>query len=180
MQRIEIIEFPFSFVDDLDLIRAEPQRYKLRDNNLKQKFGTKLYGQEMFNLLLEAFDQVVEYPFQMKIAKNRFFELLDEELDDWLKAYFVKEEDTVGGKKTAIFLKDVHRNFKAFSGTKMLWGAGFVNAVIRFFGKKADGNNYGYYRSHNDHMLSGYVYKDVAVVAAVTATSVTEDEGTDM
>jgi len=40
----------------------------LRDNNLKQKFGTKLYGQEMFNLLLE-------YPFQMKIAKNRFFDL---------------------------------------------------------------------------------------------------------
>jgi hypothetical protein len=47
----------------------------LRDNNLKQKFGTKLYGQEMFNLLLEAFDQVLKYPFQMKIAKNRFFEL---------------------------------------------------------------------------------------------------------
>ena len=102
--------------DDLDLIRAEPHRFKLRNNNLKQKFGTKLYGQEMFNLLLEAFDQVLEYPFQMKIAKNSFFELLDDELDDWLKAYFVKEEDVVGGK--------------ALSGTKLPWGAGFVNAVL--------------------------------------------------
>lgn len=48
MQRVEIIEFPFSFVDDLDLIASEPEKYKLRSNDIKAKFRTALYGQVIF------------------------------------------------------------------------------------------------------------------------------------
>ena len=43
-ERVEILEFPFSYVDDDDLMESSPEKYKKRQNNVKTLFQTPVYG----------------------------------------------------------------------------------------------------------------------------------------
>jgi len=51
-ERIVIIQFPYSFIDDEAKIKEEPNIYKPIDRSIKQKFETKEYRRAMIDILI--------------------------------------------------------------------------------------------------------------------------------
>jgi hypothetical protein len=173
-ERIEILEFPFSYVDDDELVESSPEKYKKRQNNIKTMFQTPVYGFAMFQLLLSYVPMVlgidVAYPFNVKMAKLRFFDAVGDELGNWFKANYCLEDVSEGAVLSVLNLKDVMVHFKEFAGSKTAVGA-FNNAIIRMCGKRVDGSA-GYFINRNDHMLQGYVRIVDAVADVVAETEV--------
>jgi hypothetical protein len=83
-ERIEILEFPFSYVEDDNLIESNPESFKKRQNNIKAMFHTPVYGYAMFQLLLSQVPMVlrtdIAYLFKVKMAKLHFFDTVGDEL----------------------------------------------------------------------------------------------------
>lgn len=68
LDRIRVIDFPYTFVNDTDpLLKENPSKYKLRDNSLKDKFKTPLYKSAM---IIELFDWYKKYKIEFKITDN--------------------------------------------------------------------------------------------------------------
>ena len=54
-ERIEIHKLPYSFTDNEELLRSNPEKYKAIDRSIKVKFSTDEYRHVMLNLMLEYF-----------------------------------------------------------------------------------------------------------------------------
>jgi hypothetical protein len=141
-ERIEILEFPFSYVDYDDLNDSNPERFKKR----KAMFHTPVYGYAMFQLLLSQVPMVlgtdIAYPFKVKMAKLRFFDAVGDELGKWFEAYYYLEDVVEGRELTVLNLKVV-----------MLTAVGaFNHAIIRMCSKLVDGSA-GYFSNDNMFLL---------------------------
>lgn len=187
-ERIEIVEFPFSFVDDDVLIASNPAKFKKRNNDVKLQFQTPVYGYAFFQMLLEyvplKFGSDITYPFKVKMAKLRFFDAAGDELVTWFGVNYALVVSTDGVPSPVLNLKTVLAHFKSFAGSKISVST-FNAAIIRMCGKRVDGSN-GYYVNRNDHMLQGYVRKDgdastaPALAASAPATVDVSAEADDM
>jgi hypothetical protein len=149
-ERIEIIEFPYSFVDDEYMIETNPDKYKKRNKEVK----SPVYGYAFFLLLLTfvslKLGSDVVYSFKVKLAKLRFFDAVGDELADWFRIGTGQRGRGIAYHQLKIILNQ----FKLFASSKMSIPA-FIAAIIRICGKRVDGGA-GYYVNRSDHMLQGY------------------------
>lgn len=60
MKRIIIVELPFTFTDDDEEIRSNPNKFKKRDDNLKTLFATPLYRHAFLKILLQHFPMYLQ------------------------------------------------------------------------------------------------------------------------
>ena len=107
-ERIVIIQFPYSFIDDEAKIKEEPNIYKPIDRSIKQKFETKEYRRAMIDLLFEHYklytSEGLIIPESVKGYTNSYFGT--QSILDWfLKSY--KEND-----KSKISLDEIQSDYK--------------------------------------------------------------------
>ena len=76
-ERIVIIEFPYSFVNDADLINKEPHIYKPIDTKIKAKFETDEYRKVMVDMMFEYYAKYLteglSMPESVKSYTNSYF-----------------------------------------------------------------------------------------------------------
>lgn len=67
--RINIINFPYTFTDDENLLKQDPETYKMKDRTLKDKFNTTVYKNAFIQILFEYYK---EYQKHYDNKKNPF------------------------------------------------------------------------------------------------------------
>jgi len=107
-ERIVIIQFPYSFIDDEAKIKEEPNIYKPIDRSIKQKFETKEYRRAMIDILFEHYklytSEGLTIPESVKGYTNSYFGT--QSILDWfLKSYKVND-------KSKISLDEIQNDYK--------------------------------------------------------------------
>ena len=82
--RIIVIEFPYTFTDDVECIAQNPQKYKLKDPNLKHVFKQPVYRKAMFEIMFENYQkEVIIVPESVKQYTKSYFE--EESVVSWVR-----------------------------------------------------------------------------------------------
>jgi hypothetical protein len=79
-ERIAVINFPYIFTDNQELIDAEPAKYKKKDNSLKEKFRGDIYKVALTNILFKYYKEYVAdftIPPSIKAYTNTYFNSVD-------------------------------------------------------------------------------------------------------
>ena len=93
-ERIVIINFPFSFVDDEEKIAQEPNVFKLIDRTIKQKFETDNYRRVMIDILFEYYklyqSEGLIIPQSVKSFTNNYFGT--QSILGWFKTTYIEND----------------------------------------------------------------------------------------
>ena len=82
--RIIVIEFPYTFTDDVECIAQNPQKYKLKDPNLKHVFKQPVYRKAMFEIMFENYQkEAIIVPESVKQHTKSYFE--EESVVSWVR-----------------------------------------------------------------------------------------------
>jgi phage/plasmid-associated DNA primase len=160
--RIQIIEFPYSFVSDEALIQAEPFKYKRQNAQLKSLFQTSRYRDAFVRLLLEQCKQPrVPVPQEVEDYKLKYFEENDE-----VRKYFTATFEALPVEGNTDFTKmdrfdlnelktssNVNRNFKQFRSEMAL--------IAGSRDRDNSKTSRGIYQNRNNWFLQGYRYKNI-------------------
>merc|ERR1711991_318067 len=94
-RRIIVIEFPYSFTDDLAKINKDPEKFKKKDTTLKQLFKTNEYRRAMIEILMENYnDEAIEIPISVKKYTQSYFD--EESISAWvLQNYRLATEEEI-------------------------------------------------------------------------------------
>ena len=158
-ERIEIVQFPFSFVTDRIKVRDEPHKYKLQDPNLKTLFSQDRYRNAFIRMLLQMYGQKSARPAEINQYRQAYF---DE--NDIVKKWFFDtyEPMELSGqtdftKLNRFHLKDMFTdsNIKGRSFDQFRKELSIVAGVRSTEHRKT---TRGVFRNGNNFMLQGYRY----------------------
>jgi phage/plasmid-associated DNA primase len=115
-QRIVIHEFPNTFTDDLDLIKSDPSKYKMKDIGLKEKLHTEVFRIAFTNLLFEYYRLYkVEYviPQSVKDFTQSYF------AEQSIKSFIQKYYEPSFALKTSIALETIKQEYMTLTDKKV-------------------------------------------------------------
>ena len=94
-ERIVIIELPYSFVDNKDLIEKEPHIYKPIDRNIKTKFETEEYRRVMIDIMFEYYGKYLKdglvIPNTVQDYTNSYFGT--QNIMSWFNATYIPSNE---------------------------------------------------------------------------------------
>ena len=93
-ERIVVVEFPYTFTDDEELLLKEPLKYKVKDISLKSKFSTPLYRTAMINILFKNYKEYKKsfvIPDSVKKYTNSYF--AGQSIKSWIDENCDKNSD---------------------------------------------------------------------------------------
>jgi phage/plasmid-associated DNA primase len=157
-ERIEIIQFPFSFVTDLTKVRLEPQKYKLQNSELKSLFAEDRFRNAFIRILMRLYGEVVETPPEVISYRQAYF---DE--NDIVKSWFESTFSPLPGGLTTDF-SNIKFNLKHLFQESDIKGRSFdqfKKEITHLAGKRSTTNRKGtrgVYQNGNDIMLQGYQF----------------------
>jgi phage/plasmid-associated DNA primase len=115
-QRIVIHEFPNTFTDDLDLIKSDPSKYKMKDIGLKEKLHTEVFRIAFTNLLFEYYRLYkVEYviPQSVKDFTQSYF------AEQSIKSFIQKYYEPSFALKASIALETIKQEYMTLTDKKV-------------------------------------------------------------
>jgi phage/plasmid-associated DNA primase len=114
-QRIEVVKFPFSFVEDAALIAQEPGKYKPVDSSIKARFEKPEYRKAFVEMLLEYHkiyrEEGIVTPASVREFKKQYFEDADK-VKVWLQTTVREHEDVDYRDKYNMGLKPLYNTFR--------------------------------------------------------------------
>ena len=94
MQRVVIIDLPFSFVDDDALIASDPSKYRKRDNTVKHRFETDdKYKYALLDVLFRVFAKAIPKFINGKFLENQG---TPQKVRESITSYFGQFDTTAG------------------------------------------------------------------------------------
>jgi phage/plasmid-associated DNA primase len=110
-ERIVVMDFPYTFTDDKELILKDSMKYKEKDIGLKSKFSTNLYRVAMINVLFKNYTEYKKsfiIPDSVKKYTNTYF--AGQSLKSWIDENCDESDD---GR---IDLESIKQLFKGDTG----------------------------------------------------------------
>jgi phage/plasmid-associated DNA primase len=115
-QRIEVVKFPFSFVEDTALIAQEPEKYKPVDSSIKARFEKPEYRKAFIEMLLEYHkiyrEEGIVTPASVNEFKRMYFEDADK-VKMWLQTTVREHEKVEHRDKYSMGLQSLYQTFRA-------------------------------------------------------------------
>jgi hypothetical protein len=183
-QRLVIVELPFSFVEESDIPRDGPSRFRLRDNTVKARFESdpackyallsilfKKFAQLTEKFLNGTFMDGVETPQRVRDSGRAYFDQFNPTsgINGWLS-------DNVDKCHTAtdsppLDVHQLHCDFTTETSRTVTQKA-FVALVTTKFGKRSTvralrSTSFGCFSRDNSSLLQGYKRKEVLQPAAL-------------
>jgi hypothetical protein len=163
-QRIEIVRFPFSFVEDAALIAQEPEKYKLVDSSIKARFAKPEYRKAFIMMLLEYHkiyrEEGIVTPASVGEFKRRYFEDADK-VGTWIRATICEHKDVDYRERFSMGLGPLYATFK--NGGNYVTVKQFKDDVANLLGTRDPNNKKGtrgVYSSSGYSFLQGYTLND--------------------
>lgn len=164
-ERVVIIPFPFSFVDDAELIKKDPKLYKKRDNKVKDMMDDPEMKLAFIRLLLDNYknykkDGLVE-PVVIKQEKQKYFKESDV-LGKWFESNI--EPDTEDPKRQLNVKDDLLRTFWSVNANSTIKQKNMIEWIELNYGKRSqDKQGAGIYKNGGVYLLQGFRFKDQVV-----------------
>jgi phage/plasmid-associated DNA primase len=180
-ERVVIIPFPFSFVDDDELIKTNPKIYKKRKNEMKDMMDDPEMKLAFIRLLLENYKVyktkgLVEPPI-VKQGKLAYFKESDI-VGRWFAANIEPDEED----PTALLSvkEDLLRAFWAVNANSHINQKNMIEKVIETYGKRQGKDGKGYYKSGaSGFFLQGYKFVEKTVEVEEIVEEEVEEEDMD-
>ena len=158
-ERVVIIPFPFSFVDDADLIAENPKIYKKRDNAVKDMMEDPEMKLAFIRLLLENYKNykqkgLVE-PSVVKQEKQKYFKESDV-LGKWFDANI--ERDEINPRALLNIKEDLLKAFWSVNANSHIKQKNMIDYITEKYGKRQGKDGLGYYSNGAIQWLQGYKF----------------------
>jgi len=158
-ERVVIIPFPFSFVDDDELIKENSKIYKKRNNKIKDMMDDTEMKLAFIRLLLENYKNykakgLVE-PSLVKQEKQKYFKESDI-VGQWFASNI--EPDTVDKKAVLNVKEDLLKAFWSVNANSHIKLQGMIDWITENYGKRQGKDGTGYYKNGGSHLLQGYKF----------------------
>jgi phage/plasmid-associated DNA primase len=178
-ERVVIIPFPFSFVDDDKLIKENPKIYKKRDNKVKDMMDDPEMKLAFIRLLLENYKNyktkgLIE-PAIVKQEKLKYFKESDT-VGQWLAGNI--EPDNENPKAVLHVKEDLLKAFWSVNANSTTKLQNMIDRVKEIYGNRKVKDGKGYYKSGSSgYFLQGYKFVEkTEEVEAVEEEEVEEEE----
>ena len=110
-ERVVIMNFPYTFTSDISKINENPDLYKLKNVELKEKFGRPLYKRAFMDLLLEYYPRYKTDFIKTDSIKGYTQSYFNgESIKSYIDTYYTKMESS------SVLLEDLKRDYNSFSG----------------------------------------------------------------
>ena len=115
IDRMVVVPFPYTFVNSEDpLLLQNPSVYKLRDNDLKEKFSTEIYKNAM---ILELFEWYKEYKIEFKPTLDIMNHTKSYFNSSGIKSFIMGTYTYM--EKTKILISDIQKCYEDHSDKKL-------------------------------------------------------------
>lgn len=116
-ERIVVMNFPYSFTDDVALITENPAVYKLIDRSLKTKFDSELYRRAMIDIMFAYYKKYLTegliIPESIKAHTDAYFNT--QNILAWFNDAFIKTDES----NNVIGLNVIQQHYTDEFGVKM-------------------------------------------------------------
>jgi len=162
-KRVRIQWFPFRFTDDEELIKLEPDVYKLGDNSLKEKFENGDLKRGFWRLLTKWYKIYIEKglvaPQCIKDNTEAYFNASNK-VNNWYKEHLVVVEAGSDGKYTNdMNMSDLFAHFCNYNISGTMKKSQFVEYMTNIVGKSTNKTTRGVLTIDNRPHLRGYKIK---------------------
>jgi len=159
-ERVVVIPFPYSFVDDDEQIAKNPTKFKKRDNKVKEMLDKNEYKIAFITMLMENYatykKEGLVQPKMVIEEKKKYFEDADL-VKIWLDNNVKEEIPNEKGEYTKKL--DIRQEmFPSFNGEGAMKYAKFKSEVERLCGKRETRNGKGVFINAGYYYLQGYVW----------------------
>ena len=156
-ERVVIVPFPFSFVDDDDLIASNPTMYRKRDNKVKEMMEDPEMKLGFIRLLLENYKNyktngLIE-PSNVKQEKMNYFKESDK-IGKWFDENIEENEETPTSKLD--IKEDLLKAFWSVNSGSVIKQQNMIDYITLRYGKRKGKDGTGYYKNGGNHLLQGY------------------------
>jgi phage/plasmid-associated DNA primase len=166
-ERIIIVPFPFSFVDDATLIAQNPKIYKKRDNKVKDMMDDPEMKLAFIRLLLENYKNYkangLAEPSAVKQQKQEYFKESDV-LGKWFVANI--ESDMENPKAQLNVKEDLLKTFWSVNANSHIKQKNMIDWITENYGKRQGKEGIGIYQNGSaGYLLQGFKFieKEVSV-----------------
>jgi phage/plasmid-associated DNA primase len=171
-ERIEIIQFPFSFITDKNKVRNEPTKYKLQDSTLKTLFAEDKYRNAFIRILIGMYGQRIPTPPEINQYRQQYFDE-NNVVKRWFEETYAPMEvgnQTDLSKLNRFNLKDMFTdsNIKGRSFDQFRKEISLVAGVRCTTNRKT---SRGVFRNGNNFMLQGYQFISIDAPEDIAQTN---------
>lgn len=160
-ERVVVIPFPYSFVDDDAQIARNPTKFKKRDDKVGEMLDNEEYKIAFITMLMENYatykKEGLVQPKMVIDEKKKYFEGADL-VKIWMDANLM--EDTLNEKGEYGKKLDIRQEmFPAFNGEGSMKYTKFRSEIERLCGKRETRNGKGVFVRDGYYHLQGYKWK---------------------
>lgn len=158
-ERVVIIPFPFSFVDDQNLLDENPEIYRKRDNTVKDMMEDPEMRLAFIRLLLENYKNYkkngLKEPLSVKQEKQKYFKESDI-LGKWFDANV--ELDEVNPTAKLNIKEDLLKAFWSVNANSHIKQKNMIDYITEKYGNRQGKDGIGFYKNSGNHWLQGYKF----------------------
>jgi phage/plasmid-associated DNA primase len=168
-ERVVIVPFPYSFVDDETMIASNPNKFKKRDNKVKDMLEKEEYKIAFITMLLNEYKNYLNDgltpPKAVVDEKEKYFGGADK-VKQWVTNNLIEEEPNPNGEYTKkMDMRDqLYTSFQADGGG--ISYAKFKAGIERLCGKRQTKTGKGMFANAGYYYLQGYRWANEEVKPA--------------
>ena len=147
-ERIVVINFPYTFTDDAQLLAEDPTQYKKKDDSLKEKFKQDKYRIAFTEILFETYKEYLE-EFSIPTSVRKFTDsyFAGQSVKSWIQQNCEKTER----KSDRVYLKTIQSQFQTDTDKKF---------SVKDLREALEEEGYTFTKSQGDYKLNGYKLKE--------------------